>query len=94
VQSPAEVEQVITETFTRLHAVLREGGGPGAAVRPYLLTAVRRVAGERSGGQGAEAAAGRGVTASLGEPLFSDPAGAASGRPGGRHATAPMRRGY
>ncbi len=57
--NPAEAEEVVTETFTRLHGVLRQGGGPDAAVRPYLLTAVRRVAGERSGGQPAEAAAGQ-----------------------------------
>jgi DNA-directed RNA polymerase specialized sigma24 family protein len=82
VTSPAEAEDVVTETFTRLHAVLRQGGGPDAAVRPYLLTAVRRVAGERSGGQPAEAPAGQteapagqpAEAASLGEPLLSDPA--------------------
>ena len=49
VTSPAEAEDVVTETFTRLHAAHRQGGGPDAAVRPYLLTAVRRVASERSG---------------------------------------------
>jgi len=85
VKSPAEAEEVITETFARLHAVLRRGGGPAAAVRPYLLTAVRRVASERSGGQRAEAVAGEPAAgqaaavaeaegASLGEPLLSDPA--------------------
>jgi len=55
VTSPAEAEDVVTETFTRLDAVLRQGGGPDAAVRPYLLAAVRRVAGERFGGPPAEA---------------------------------------
>ena len=87
--NPAEAEEVVTETFTRLHAVLRQGGGPDAAVRPYLLTAVRRVAGERSGGQPAEAPAGQAeaavakaearsslpaAAAGLGELLLSDPA--------------------
>jgi len=76
VKSPAEAEEIITETFTRLHAVLRRGGGPDAAVRPYLLTAVRRVAGERSGGQRAETVAGPAETAGLGEPLSGDPAAA------------------
>jgi DNA-directed RNA polymerase specialized sigma24 family protein len=59
VTGPAEAEDVVTEAFTRLRAVLRQGGGPDAAVRPYLLTAVRRVAGERSGGQPAEAPVGQ-----------------------------------
>jgi DNA-directed RNA polymerase specialized sigma24 family protein len=55
VTDPAEADEVVSETFSRLHGVIRGGGGPEAAVRPYLLAAVRRVAGERSGGQPAEA---------------------------------------
>jgi DNA-directed RNA polymerase specialized sigma24 family protein len=73
VKDPAEADEVVSETFTRLRDVIRGGGGPGAAVRPYLLTAVRQVAGERSGGQtGGTAAGGPG----LGEPLPGAPAAA------------------
>jgi len=88
VPSPAGVEEVITETFARLHAGLRRGGGPVAAVRPYLLTAVRQVIGERPGGSraGPEAGAAEPATGQagsgadeadtvvLGEPLPGDPA--------------------
>jgi DNA-directed RNA polymerase specialized sigma24 family protein len=68
----AEAEEVLSETFTRLHGVLLRGEGGGApaeALRPFLLTAVRRVAQERSaGGTGADD-----DIPSLGEPLFVDP---------------------
>jgi DNA-directed RNA polymerase specialized sigma24 family protein len=92
----AEAEDVLSETFARLHGVLRGGGSvgggggvgrggdggdrgdggdggegdaPAEALRPFLLTAVRRVAQERSsnGGTGA----GDDIP-SLGEPLFVD----------------------
>ena len=53
VKDPAEADGVVSETFTWLHGVIRRGSGPEAAVRPYLLAAVRRVAGERSGDPGA-----------------------------------------
>jgi len=46
-QSFAEAEEVLSETFTRLHGVLRRGEGPAEALRPFVLTAVRRVAQER-----------------------------------------------
>ena len=90
VASSAEAEEVITETFTRLYAVLRQGGGPDAAVRPYLLTAVRRVAGERSGGQ-PEAPAGGWAEAAVarrdaGGHGGGQPRGAAAQRPGHRRA--------
>ena len=58
VQDPGEADEVVSETFSRLHGVLRQGGGPEAAVRPYLLSAVRRVADERSSGQREATAAG------------------------------------
>lgn len=68
----AEAEEVLSETFARLHGVLRrgeEGGAPAEALRPFLLTAVRRVAQERgTGGTGADD-----DIPSLGEPLFVDP---------------------
>ncbi|MDT0306308.1 sigma-70 family RNA polymerase sigma factor [Streptomyces sp. DSM 44917] len=37
-------EDVTAEVFTRTLRVVREGGGPDSAVRPYLLTMVRRAA--------------------------------------------------
>src|SRR6202050_4543167 len=40
--SAAEAEEVLSETFARLHGVLRRGEGPAEALRPFLLTAVRR----------------------------------------------------
>jgi DNA-directed RNA polymerase specialized sigma24 family protein len=94
VTDPAEADEVVSETFTRLHGVIRRGGGPGAAVRPYLLAAVRRVAGERSGGPpaGMEAgerpggpppgtAGGEAERPSPGEPLPGDPAAEAESEP-------------
>jgi DNA-directed RNA polymerase specialized sigma24 family protein len=56
VRDNGRAEEVLSETFTRLHRVLRDGGGPKAALRPYLLTAVRRVAAERKAGPGPDAA--------------------------------------
>jgi DNA-directed RNA polymerase specialized sigma24 family protein len=89
VTDPADADEVVSETFTRLHGVIRRGGGPEAAVRPYLLAAVRRVAGERSGDQPAGAAAGersgdQPAGAAAGERSGDQPAGAdgAAGRPG------------
>ena len=81
VTDSAEADEVVSETFTRLHDVIRGGGGPGAAVRPYLLTAVRRVAGERSGGQPGETPAGAAGSPGLGEPLLDDPAAEAGSEP-------------
>jgi len=46
VAESGHAEEVLSEGFVRLYAVLRDGGGPRAAVRPYLLTEVRRVAGK------------------------------------------------
>ena len=65
-----EAEEVLSETFARLRGVLRRGDGPAEALRPFLLTAVRRVAHERRGAGGA--GAGDEIP-SLGEPLFVDP---------------------
>lgn len=69
---PAEAEEIVSETFSRLHDVLRDGGGPTAALRPYLLTAVRWAAyGRRSGQAGATTQLSDGDHH---EPLFTDPA--------------------
>jgi RNA polymerase sigma factor (sigma-70 family) len=47
VAKPDDAEEVLSETFTRLHDVLRRGDGPAESLRPYLLSAIRRVALER-----------------------------------------------
>jgi DNA-directed RNA polymerase specialized sigma24 family protein len=46
VADPGQAEDAASGAFARLHAVLRDGAGPRAAVRPYLLTEVRRAAGQ------------------------------------------------
>jgi RNA polymerase sigma factor (sigma-70 family) len=43
-QAPADVDDVVAETFARVLATIRRGAGPAKAFRPYLLTAVRHVA--------------------------------------------------
>ena len=43
VGSPAEVDDAVAETFARVLAVTKRGGGPTDAFRPYVLTALRRV---------------------------------------------------
>ncbi|MFB9895996.1 zf-HC2 domain-containing protein [Planobispora takensis] len=47
VLSPVEAEDVVAETFTRILDLIRRGGGPEEAFRPYLLTALRRTVYER-----------------------------------------------
>jgi DNA-directed RNA polymerase specialized sigma24 family protein len=82
VAKPDEAEEVVAETFIRLRDVLRIGDGPVESLRPYLLSAVRRVALERSSSEHAEQsehsgpAAGQAEIPNLGEPLFTDPAAA------------------
>ncbi len=44
VKHQADVDDVVAETFARVLSALRRGNGPVEAFRPYLLTAVRRVA--------------------------------------------------
>jgi DNA-directed RNA polymerase specialized sigma24 family protein len=39
---PGEADRIATEAFERLHADLAAGGGPHAAVSPYLRTMIRR----------------------------------------------------
>jgi len=92
VAKPDDADEVLSETFTRLHDVLRRGDGPAESLRPYLLTAIRRVALERrsaeqpeqpeqaepAAGQAGqpEPGAGQAAIPNLGEPLFTDPAAA------------------
>ena len=47
VVSPAEIDDVVAETFARVLDVMRRGGGPTDAFRPYVLTATRRVCYDR-----------------------------------------------
>ena len=49
--SPADVDDVVAETYARVLAAIRRGGGPAAAFRPYLVTAARRVALDHLRGQ-------------------------------------------
>ncbi|MGH3301561.1 MAG: RNA polymerase sigma factor, partial [Streptosporangiaceae bacterium] len=51
VASPYEVDDVVAEAFAWVLAVTRRGGGPSNAVRPYVLTALRRVCYYRLTGQ-------------------------------------------
>ncbi|MHB1593849.1 MAG: sigma-70 family RNA polymerase sigma factor [Streptosporangiaceae bacterium] len=44
VRDHADVDDVVAETFARVLSTIRNGAGPTEAFRPYLLTAVRRVA--------------------------------------------------
>jgi DNA-directed RNA polymerase specialized sigma24 family protein len=81
VTDPAGADEVVSETFSRLHGVIRGSGGPEAAVRPYLLAAVRRVAGERSGGQPGATADNEAGRPSPGEPLPGDLAAEAESEP-------------
>ncbi|HEX5561975.1 MAG TPA: sigma-70 family RNA polymerase sigma factor [Nocardioidaceae bacterium] len=39
----SEADDLVSEAFTKVLSALRNGHGPTAALRPYLLTAVRRV---------------------------------------------------
>jgi RNA polymerase sigma factor (sigma-70 family) len=51
VRGPAEVDDVVADTFSRVLDLIRRGGGPRDAFRPYLLTAVRRGAYDRYRGE-------------------------------------------
>jgi DNA-directed RNA polymerase specialized sigma24 family protein len=64
VASPDEAEEVVAATFERLRDVLRRGAGPVESLRPYLLTAARRVTLERR----SEALGGLGVLGLRTEP--------------------------
>jgi RNA polymerase sigma factor (sigma-70 family) len=47
VSHPADVDDVVAETFTKVLSTMKRGAGPSEAFRPYLLTAVRRIAYDR-----------------------------------------------
>ena len=46
--SHAEAEDITSEAFTRVLALLRSGGGPRQFLRAYLITAVSRLAADRA----------------------------------------------
>ncbi|MGW4215024.1 sigma-70 family RNA polymerase sigma factor [Lentzea sp. NPDC004789] len=46
--SSSDADDLVSNAFAKVLAALRTGGGPGAAFRPYLLTAVRHAAYDRT----------------------------------------------
>jgi RNA polymerase sigma factor (sigma-70 family) len=46
--SSSDADDLVSDAFAKVLAALRAGGGPGAAFRPYLLTAVRHAAYDRT----------------------------------------------
>ncbi|MET9227893.1 sigma-70 family RNA polymerase sigma factor [Lentzea sp. NPDC003310] len=46
--SSSDADDLVAEAFAKVLAALRGGGGPGTAFRPYLLTAVRHAAYDRT----------------------------------------------
>src|SRR5216683_2209808 len=71
--SSAEVDDIVAETFARVLDLLRRGGGPDEAFRPYLLTAVRRVTYDRHRTQRRQVTSGDMEAFDPGVP-FIDPA--------------------
>ena len=69
---PADIDDIVAETFARVLAAIRRGAGPSAAFRPYLLTAARRVAIEHVQGQRGQVPTGDAELPDPGEP-FADP---------------------
>ncbi len=49
--SQADADDVVAETFARVLSAMRNGNGPVEVFRPYLLTALRRVAVDQARGQ-------------------------------------------
>ena len=73
VRRPADVDDVVAETFAKVLSALRRGAGPSEAFRPYLLTAVRRVAFDHVRGQREQIPTDEADLPDPGEP-FIDPA--------------------
>lgn len=73
VQHQSDVDDVVAETFARVLSALRRGNGPVEAFRPYLLTAVRRVAIDVLRGQQHQVPTDNSELPDPGEP-FDDPA--------------------
>src|SRR3954447_10380620 len=47
-RSSADTDDAVAEAFARVLAVMRRGGGPEIAMRPYLMTVVRNVCFDRA----------------------------------------------
>ena len=47
-RSTADADDAVAEAFARVLAVMRRGGGPEVAMRPYLMTVVRNVCFDRT----------------------------------------------
>jgi RNA polymerase sigma factor (sigma-70 family) len=70
VVSPAEVDDVVAQTFAQVLGVALYGSGPADAFRPYLLTAVRRVCYDRLQGERRQFPIDRQSLADPGQSLF------------------------
>jgi RNA polymerase sigma factor (sigma-70 family) len=53
-RSTADADDAVAEAFARVLAVMRRGGGPEVAMRPYLTTVVRNVCFDRCGSRNRE----------------------------------------
>jgi RNA polymerase sigma factor (sigma-70 family) len=73
VRGPAEADDVVAESFAKVLDLLRRGGGPEGAFRPYLLTAVRRAAYDRHRAERRQLVTGEMEAFDPGVP-FADPA--------------------
>src|SRR6266702_6548141 len=73
VRGRAEADDVVAETFAKILDLLRRGGGPDGAFRPYLLTAVRRAAYDRHRAERRQLVTDEMETFDRGVP-FADPA--------------------
>jgi len=72
IKHPADVDDVVAETFARVLGVLKRGNGPTEAFRPYLITALRRVAVDMVHGQRRQIPTDEAELPDPGEP-FIDP---------------------
>jgi RNA polymerase sigma factor (sigma-70 family) len=70
VQTPADVDDAVAESFTRVLSATRRGGGPTDAFRPYLLTAVRHLCYDRLRGERSQIPADERQLADAGEPVI------------------------
>ena len=53
-RSSVDAEDAVSEAFARVLAVMRRGGGPEIALRPYLMTVVRNVCYDRASARSRE----------------------------------------
>ncbi|HYK70875.1 MAG TPA: sigma-70 family RNA polymerase sigma factor [Streptosporangiaceae bacterium] len=74
--SPRLADDIVAEAFARILDVVARGGGPSNAVRPYVLTAIRRVSDDRLRGGARDQHAEPAEPAALPDPgqLLVDPA--------------------